>query len=285
MSESEALRAQRNEITEHLVYMNLARREKKRENRELLERIADDELEHYNVWKSVTEREIKERRSKVIFYEILAFIFGLTFALKVMENGEKNAQESYSELAKKYPQIGKLIEDEDRHEAELLGMINEDRLLYVGSMILGMNDALVELTGTLAGLTFALRNNQLISLTGLITGIAAALSMAASEYLSTRAESGEKRPMRAALYTGIAYLITVMVIISPFFLPVSPYASIGITILAGVVIIAIFTFYVSVVQDLSFKKRFAEMVSISIGVAFLSFLIGSVVRIFLGVDV
>jgi VIT1/CCC1 family predicted Fe2+/Mn2+ transporter len=284
MSESEALRAQRNEITEHLVYMNLARREKK-ENRELLERIADDELNHYELWKKITKKEVKEKRYSVIFYELLAFIFGITFALKLMENGEDRAQKNYTELAKKYPDAKKMIEDESGHEEKLLGMINEDRLLYLGSMILGMNDALVELTGTLAGLTFALRNNQLISLTGMITGIAAALSMTASEYLSTRAESGEKRPMRAALYTGIVYLITVMVIISPFFLPVSPYASIGITILAGVVIIAIFTFYVSVVQNLSFKRRFAEMVSISIGVAFLSFLIGSVVRIFLGVDV
>ncbi|MDY6986346.1 MAG: VIT1/CCC1 transporter family protein [Candidatus Thermoplasmatota archaeon] len=279
----EALKAQENEITEHMVYKNLAKREK--ENREVLERIADDELNHYGVWKSVTRREIKEKRSKVIFYEILAFIFGITFALKIMENGEKNAQKKYADLAKKYPQVEKLIEDENKHEVELLKLINEERLNYVGAMVLGMNDALVELTGTLAGLTFALRNNQLISLAGLITGIAAALSMAASEYLSTRAEGAEKKATKAALYTGIAYIVTVVLIISPFFLPVSPYASIGITLMVGVVLIAIFTFYVSVVQDISFKKRFAEMASISLGVALLSFLIGSVVRVFLGVDV
>ncbi len=279
----EALKAQENEITEHMVYKNLAKREK--ENREVLERIADDELEHYNVWKSVTKREIKEKRSKVIFYGILAFIFGITFALKIMENGEKNAQRKYADLAKKYPQVEKLIKDENKHETELLKLINEERLNYVGAMVLGMNDALVELTGTLAGLTFALRNNQLISLAGLITGIAAALSMVASEYLSTRAEDSGKKATTAALYTGIAYIITVVLIISPFFLPVSPYASIMITLMVGVVLIAIFTFYVSVVQDLSFKKRFAEMTSISLGVALLSFAIGSVARVFLGVDV
>jgi len=202
-----------------------------------------------------------------------------------MENGEEKAQKNYGELVKEHPEIKGLIDDEGRHESELIGLIDEERLVYVGSMVLGMNDALVELTGTLAGLTFALRDNQLISLAGLITGIAAALSMAASEYLSTRTESGEKSPGRAALYTGIAYVVTVILIILPFFLPVSPYASIAITILVGVVIIAIFTFYVSVVQDISFRRRFAEMASISIGVALLSFLIGSVVRIFLGVDV
>jgi VIT1/CCC1 family predicted Fe2+/Mn2+ transporter len=283
MRVDDALKAQSNEITEHMVYKKLAEREKK--NRDVLERIADDELEHYNAWKKVTDRDIKANSLKVAFYQILAMVFGLTFALKIMENGEGRAQKNYSELAKKYPDIKGLINDENRHEDELLKMIDEERLAYVGSMVLGMNDALVELTGTLAGLTFALRDNQLISLAGLITGIAAALSMAASEYLSTRTESGEKNPGRAALYTGIAYVVTVILIIAPFFLPVSPYASIAITILVGVIIIAMFTFYVSVVQDISFRRRFAEMASISIGVALLSFLIGSVVRIFLGVDV
>lgn len=283
MRADDALKAQSNEITEHMIYKKLAEREGK--NRNLLERIADDELEHYKVWKNVTGRDVKANGLKVTFYKILALLFGITFALKIMENGEGKAQKNYRELAKKYPEIKGLINDESRHEDELLKMIDEERLAYVGSMVLGMNDALVELTGTLAGLTFALRDNQLISLAGLITGIAAALSMAASEYLSTRTESGEKNPGRAALYTGITYVITVILIISPFFLPVSPYASIAITILVGVIIIAIFTFYVSVVQDISFRRRFAEMASISIGVALLSFLIGSVVRIFLGVDV
>jgi VIT1/CCC1 family predicted Fe2+/Mn2+ transporter len=283
MRASEALKAQRNEITEHAIYKKLAHKDKK--NGALLERIADDELWHYEVWKGITETDVKAERPKVVFYEILAFLFGITFALKIMENGEEKAQKKYGELVKEHPEIKGLIDDEGRHESELLGLIDEERLVYVGSMVLGMNDALVELTGTLAGLTFALRDNQLISLAGLITGIAAALSMAASEYLSTRMESGGKNPGRAALYTGIAYVVTVILIILPFFLPVSPYVSIAITILVGVVIIAIFTFYVSVVQDISFRRRFAEMASISIGVALLSFLIGSVVRIFLGVDV
>ena len=283
MRGNEALKAQRNEITEHEVYRRLAERDEK--NREVLERVAEDELEHYKTWKNVTKKEVRANRAKVIFYRILAIMFGITFALKIMENGEARAQKSYTELAREYPEIRGLIADESRHEGELLALIDEERLAYVGSMVLGMNDALVELTGTLAGLTFALRNNQLISLAGLITGIAAALSMAASEYLSTRAEGGNKRPGRAALYTGIAYVVTVILIIAPFFLPTTPYVSIIVTLLVGIVIIAVFTFYVSVVQDLSFKRRFAEMAGISLGVALLSFLIGSIVRVFLGVDV
>jgi len=148
-----------------------------------------------------------------------------------------------------------------------------------------MNDALVELTGTLTGFTFAMQNNKLISLAGLITGIAAALSMAASEYLSTKTENNEKNPFLASIYTGIAYIITVVLIIFPFFFPINPYISLVITLVMGVAIIAVFTYYISVVQDLNFRKRFTNMVSISMGVAILSFLIGLLARSILGIEV
>jgi VIT1/CCC1 family predicted Fe2+/Mn2+ transporter len=57
-------------------------------------------------------------------------------------------------------------------------MIEEERLEYVGAMILGLNDALVELSGSLAGFTLALQDSKLVAMVGMITGIAAALSMA-----------------------------------------------------------------------------------------------------------
>ena len=37
--------------------------------------------------------------------------------------------------------------------------------------------------------------------------------MAASEYLSTRTEETHKEPVRAAIYTGIAYIITVTLLV------------------------------------------------------------------------
>ena len=90
-------------------------------------------------------------------------------------------------------------------------------------MVLGLNDALVELTGALAGLMLALQNVKLISLSGLITGIAASLSIAASEYLSTRSEDIGKHPVSAAIYIGIAYIITVTLLILPYLLLTNYY--------------------------------------------------------------
>ena len=83
---------------------------------------------------------------------------------------------------------------------------------YTGSIVLGLNDALVELTGALAGLTLALQNAQIIAVAGLISGIAASLSMAASEYLSIRAD-GRSHALYSAFYTGVAYMMTVLFLI------------------------------------------------------------------------
>ena len=103
-----------------------------------------------------------------------------------MERGEEKAQTTYGKISEFVPSAKEIVEDEDKHELELINMLDEERLRYVGSIVLGLNDALVELTGALAGLTFALQNTRLTAMAGLITGVAASLSMATSEYLSTK---------------------------------------------------------------------------------------------------
>ena len=103
----------------------------------------------------------------------------------------------------------------------------------MGSMVLGLNDALVELTGALAGFSLALQNTRIVALTGMITGIAASLSMAASEYLSTKSEKGGKNPVKASIYTGIAYVITVIALIMPFIFISQPLTALAVTLLAG----------------------------------------------------
>jgi len=143
---------------------------------------------------------------------------------------------------------------------------------------LGLNDALVELTGALAGLTLALANNRLIAMTGLITGIAASFSMAASEYLSITSQEEKLNPFKAAVYTGITYILTVFLLILPFLIINKPVISLTLTLTQAVFIIFIFNFYISVAKDAPFKKRFLEMATISLGVAGLSFAIGFLIR-------
>lgn len=277
--------AQRVEITEHLFYEKLADLVQDEHNRAVLKRIAREEKEHHDFWREYTKRDAAPRRHTLWKYLAMARIFGITFAIKLMERGEDRAQTAYEELARIIPESRKIIEHEDMHEKELIAMIDEERLRYVGSMVLGLNDALVELTGALAGFTFAFLNSRIVAMTGLITGIAAALSMATSSYLSTRADEGEKKPGKAAVYTGAAYMITVMLLILPFLLLNDPIVSITWTVINAVIVILVFTYYISVAKDLPFKKRFIEMCAISLGIAGLTFIIGFAVRTLFGIEV
>ena len=177
----------------------------------------------------------------------------------------------------------------------MIGMLDEERLRYSGSVVLGMSDALVELTGALAGLTFALRDLRLVALAGLVTGIAAAFSMGASEFLSSRAEKKEESAIKAAIFTWISYLITVLLLVSPYLLignDTSDFQGLGPHIQAligtlsiGLIIVALFNYYVSVVEGVSFKTRFAEMAAILGVVTLISYGIGIALRGILGVEV
>ena len=202
-----------------------------------------------------------------------------------MEMGEEKAQANYSTLIDLIPESKLILEEEEKHEDELLAMLDEESLKYAGSVVLGLNDALVELTGALAGLTFAFKDTKTIALAGLITGISASFSMAASEYLSAKSEEGEKSPGKSAIYTGIAYILTVAILILPYLVAKNYLVSLAWTIGNAILVIAVFNFYISVAKGLDFKKRFFEMSSISLGVALFSFIIGNLVNKFFGINV
>lgn len=276
---------QQSELTESVIYERIAAFAKGEENKQTLLRLAREEKAHYEIWKKYTGEELKPQRGKVLKYTFLARTLGFTFAVKLMERGEENAQSEYELLAKEVEESIIIKQQEEEHEQALLGMLDEERLQYVGSMVLGLNDALVELTGSLAGFAFALQNNRLIALSGLIVGISATFSMASSEFLAARSE-GRGDALKSCSYTGIAYLITVVLLIAPYLLFGSTqYIPALICMLAVVVlIIAGFTYYTSVAQDQPFKRRFLEMALISIGVAVLSFVVGVLAKKFLGVD-
>ena len=270
------LRAQKNEINEYYIYSKLANKIKEENNKKILKKIANDELKHYNIWKKYSKKEIKPNFFRVYWYIFLSSILGLSFGLKLMEKGEKLAKEVYKKIDGKFP-LASFIKDEHGHEKKLLDLIKEERVEYAGSIVLGLNDALVELTGALSGLTFALQNGKIIAITGFITGVAASMSMAASGYLSSR-EDDNKTPKKSAIYTGVAYIATVLLLILPYLLLDNIYLSLGIMLSVAILIIAGYTFYISTAKELKFGRRFLEMAIISITVAIISFLIGLIIR-------
>ena len=279
-------RMQQNELTESVIYEKIAAFAKGEENQATLRRLAREEKAHNEIWKKYTGEEMKPEKSKVFWFTTVARILGFTFAVKLMERGEGNAQEEYALLAQEVAESVHIRQQEEEHEEALLAMLDEESLQYVGSMVLGLNDALVELTGSLAGFTFAMQNTRLIALSGLILGISATFSMASSEFLAARSE-GRSDALKSCTYTGIAYLFTVVALILPYLLlGNSQYIlALVLMLLVVVLIIAGFTYYTSVALDQPFRKRFVEMAGISITVAVVSFFVGILAKQVLGVDI
>jgi VIT1/CCC1 family predicted Fe2+/Mn2+ transporter len=279
------LAMQKGEITEYHIYTRIAEVTGDARNREVLTRIANDELGHYTIWKRYTQQDVAPDTLRIWFYYFLARVFGMTFAIKLMEGVEKRAQGYDQSLVGQVPEIQEILTNEETHERELIALIDEERLKYVGSVVLGLNDALVEFTGTLAGLTFAIQNTQIIAVAGLIMGVAASLSMGASEYLSQRSDGGPTDPFKASVYTGATYIVTVALLILPFLVLGNPYFALMLTLFGAVMVIFLFTFYISVAKDLPFWRRFAEMLTISLGIAGISFVIGILIRTVLNINV
>jgi len=275
--------AQRNEITEHIIYSKLAEKIEDKNNKKILKQISDDELTHYKFWKSITKKEAKPKIFFIYWYVFISRLFGLSFGLKLMEKGEGSSINFYDKLRDKVKGLDSMIKDEHKHEKLLLNLLSEERFEYASSIVLGLNDALVELTGALAGLTLALQNGKIIAVIGLITGIAASMSMAASGYLSSKEEAISKSPKKSALYTGIAYVITVILLVFPYIVFKNVYFALILTLVISILIIAGYTFYITTAKSQNFSKRFIEMAAISLTVALISFIIGYLLRKFISV--
>ena len=277
--------AQRNEITEYYIYKRLSKSLKDENNAKILDNISEDEYRHYKTWMQYTGREVSPSKWDIWKFYWIAQIFGITFGIKLMEKAEEKAQVNYSEVAIEIPEAEAIGKDESEHENQLIALLKEDKLEYIGSIVLGLNDALVEILGTLAGLTFALQNTKLVALAGIITGIAGALSMSSSEYLSTKSEGRHESAVKSAVFTGIAYLVAVVFLIAPFLIFTSPFIALIVAVFDSILIVFLYSYYISVANDQPFRKRFLEMVIMSTVVGLISFGLGYLVRILFGIDI
>jgi VIT1/CCC1 family predicted Fe2+/Mn2+ transporter len=279
------LKMQKAELDGSILYEYIARRQKLDGNAEALMEMSRSERSHYEMWKSYTGQELRPNYLKVALFKVVSRIFGDTFTIKFFERSEELGINDLKEVKEVIPEAGAVMAEEEEHERRLMAMVDEECLHYVGAMVLGLNDALVELTGAIAGLTFALANTKLVALSAIITGASATLSMAASNYLAERAD-GNSKALKSSAYTGIAYLVTVVLMVAPYLLLPDSLYMVAFAVMLSVVILIIllFNYYISVAQDKPFLRRFGEMAAISLGVAAISFVIGLAAKALLGVD-
>lgn len=281
-----ALIQQQNEINDYTVYSALAISQDDEENKKIFQKIAKEEKYHYDFWIKITNKELQAQQLIVWWYIFLVKILGTSFALKSLEKREAGAEEFYKELFEVYPESKKIYEQEEEHEYQLINMLNDKKIAYAGAVVLGMNDALVELTGTLSGIAFAFEKTLVVGATGLIMGIAASLSMAGSAYLEAKENpSDDIKPLTYSLYTGISYILTTILLVLPFFIFDIMWYSLAMMFVFAFLAILSYNFYISVAKDLNFTTRVLQMSAITFGVAIISFLIGYIVKTYFGIEI
>ncbi|ASJ17302.1 rubrerythrin family protein [Thermococcus chitonophagus] len=85
---------------------------------------------------------------------------------------------------------------------------------------------------------------------------------------------GEESEFRAALYTGIAYLVGVAFPVTPYFLASSSLVALPFSVLLAGLALSIVATSVALISGISIRKKIAEMVATGLGAAFLSYLFG-----------
>ena len=279
------LKAQRNEITGHFIYEKLSKSAKGLQNKRILKRISSEELKHHDICINYSCQDVRPNILKVWIYYLISLVFGVTFSLKFMERAERREHIIYSELSEAVPETIAITRDEIKHEKQLLDLIDDERLKYSADIVRGMNVAIVEITGALAGFTFAFQNSEMVVETIIIVGIVMSLSVMSTEYLAAKTDSHIATPLKSLLYAGAANIFTIFLLLLPYLLFRNIYIALALTIATAVIIIYVFAFFISVIKNISIRKRFLQMVLISIGIATLAFGIGLLARLILHIEV
>ncbi len=310
------------EMKDSTLYKALAKIEKDEDIKKELLKLSSMEKGHADFWKTfLLSRGVKVKEYKPSFiiglYRVLRKIFGLAFTSKVMEMGEAKAIRKYYEFYQKADiseeekkQIEKIIEDELLHEDVFHKMSSSEKIEHIRDVFLGMNDGLVEILATVAGLTGAYSGNPyIVGIIGSIVGISGMLSMVIGTYISVKNQRQVKEqkifenrvlhellnqkmgieetlenPLKAAYYTGLFYLLGTILTVFPFFLGLNSTSALLTSATAAIIAWIISGFIVALTSGLSATRKILEMLITGLGAATITYTIGSLISSILGIS-
>lgn len=248
------------------------------------------EYRHYVFWKRYCpERKPTPSKFTVYMIVLIRFLLGVTFAVRYLERNETKTIKKYKEAAHLIPskdkkQFSEMIADEVEHEQKFSGEFNEPHIKYISFIVLGLADALVEIAGIHAGSLGIYNSTELAGLAGIIAGAAASIAMASAAY--AQAKTGfEGSATVSAIYTGISYFLTAVILATPYFLTKVMLSALAVSLFFAVVLIAFISFYGAVISGASFKKDFLEITSIMFSATVALYLLGTAIRYFTGMTI
>jgi len=271
----------RDEYIDHRVYSYLAKIEKNEERKKILENFGKMEHEHYIFWKSLMKKEMKDSsldNIRIKLFILFKYIFGLIFTIKLMERNEKRVIEEYKKLLNKFEgetkqKLELIIKDEIEHENFWMNQMKDDTTRYLGFIILGLADAIIEITGVHAGFLGVTASTIIAGIAGLVVGISASLAMASAAYLQAKQAEGSN-PRISAIYTGVFYILAAVALATPYFMTHDMLVAFLSSLVIAIMLIGFFNFYSSVIFERKFAKEFLTSTTIILVTASISFIVG-----------
>ncbi|MCX7765057.1 MAG: rubrerythrin family protein [Bacteroidia bacterium] len=268
------------------LYQWLSQRVRSPKMQETLRTFAQQEKMHYDFWRQLLSGDAPLPKWRLRWHKFLIRLLGVSFILRLLEHKEHKTIQEYRRIAPSLPEdmrahLYRLIEDEEQHEAEFLEAIQaeETGLRYLGFIILGLSDAIIEVTGVHAGFLGVSHHPLTAGIAGLIVGFAASISMASAAYLQAK-QNPSVSPLQSALYTGLSYIIAVALLALPYFgfssMGIAFWVSVGLAVL----MILGFVYYSSVVFERSFREEALASVGILTATTVLSYGFGELLRYF-----
>lgn len=278
-----ALEGSRDEMTDYTVFKKLSSIERNPKSKEIYAKLADVEYRHYKFWsRYVKNQNVRPDLLKVYLVLFLRYIFGGAFAVKYLEKHEilaiKRDEFIRSSIPKKDLKIfDQIVIDEKKHEKTFADQIQGAYVKYISFVVLGLADALVEIGGIHAGSLGIYNSTELTGLAGIVAGLAASIAMATAAY--AQAKQGFKGSAAlAAMYTGVSYFVSAVLLALPYFLTSTMLYAITVSLVVGMIIIALATWYNSIMSGSNFKRDFMELAGIMLAATIVLFIFGLAIR-------
>ena len=285
-----AAESAQDEYADRSVYLALSKRERNPAFKKSLEDIANGEQSHFEFWQTYApDVKVSEKKLRTYLIVLLRIILGLTFTLKLMERHEGKLHLRYKRITESIPSADRtrfqeMMDSEEGQEDLLIGQIQENRVKYMSFIVLGLADAVVEISGIHAGSLGIYGKTQLAGLAGIIAGMAASIAMASAAY--AQAKQGFQGSAKwSAIYTGVSYMITAVFLALPYFLTPNMVGALATSLIIGVVLVAAMTFYDTVISGRPFKRQFGEIAGIILAASLALFVVGTLVGQYLGIRI
>lgn len=281
------------EYTDYLVYKRLAEspRTKDPKMKQILNTLSETELRHYEFWKKFLPPESKITPSSLSIYLtlFLRFLFGNAFAIKYLEKHENTVIKRYKSVKNSIPeadqhQFDEMVRDEEEHENTWMDQMQGRYLRYISFVILGLADAIVEISGIHAGSLGLYHSTEITGLAGIVAGASASIAMASAAYAQAK-QGFQGRAGVAAFATGISYFINALVLAAPYFLTHSQTLAISMSIVFAILIIAFVSYYNSIISQAHFLRDFAELAAIMLGATAALYVFGLLIKSVFGITI